>query len=303
MCRCLWMSGKVRDERAKHKSDTSDTDRQEDGCTHTTRTHTTHTHILTQASCSQMRFLSAAAAKARREGEVELSDAAIRTTQSGRANKNEYFSPEISMGTYGGGGGGAGTPTDTHTNTLAHKDGKIPMLSSRLPGLFTSQSQMPQLSHQYHCVNDAKRYAHWTIVPALHDQCLGAATAVLLCEGRCNERSGLAARQVPTQWVEQRSHLMCNPIPFLLSLQKDRNPACAPLTHSPLQDPLSRASLPGLQRARPLRCTHPHTGPRTVGALPLVWVHCGCSARPSSCPAILGPISTWFIALKYHCTN
>lgn len=34
---------------------------------------------------------------------MELSDAAIRTTLSGQANQNKYFSPEFSVGTYGGG--------------------------------------------------------------------------------------------------------------------------------------------------------------------------------------------------------
>lgn len=33
---------------------------------------------------------------------MELSDAAIRSTVSGRANKKDYFSPEISVGTYRG---------------------------------------------------------------------------------------------------------------------------------------------------------------------------------------------------------
>lgn len=60
--------------------------------------------------------------QARREGEVELSDAAIRTTLSGRANKNEYFSPEISMGTYGGGLAHLQAHTHTHADIQIHID-------------------------------------------------------------------------------------------------------------------------------------------------------------------------------------
>ena len=86
----------------------------EDGCTRTqTRTHThTHTHILTQAP----RWGLSPLQPSQTTGEVELSDAAIRTTLSGRANKNEYFSPEISMGTYGGGLAHLQAHTHPHTH-------------------------------------------------------------------------------------------------------------------------------------------------------------------------------------------
>lgn len=56
------------------------------------------------------------ASQIRGEGEAEPSDAAITTTLSGQANKNEYFSQEISMGTYGGGLAHLQAPTHTHTH-------------------------------------------------------------------------------------------------------------------------------------------------------------------------------------------
>lgn len=89
------------------------------------------------------------AAKSRGEGEAEPSDAAITTTLSGQENKNEYFSQEISVGTYGG--GLAHLPAQAHAQI--HN-------THWLPEFFTSQSQMPQLSHQYHCANVANCYAH-----------------------------------------------------------------------------------------------------------------------------------------------
>lgn len=77
---------------------------------------------------------------------------------------------------------------------------------------------MPQLSHQYHCVNDANCYAHWTTVQGLQYQykyaSVGAAIVwswcFLLCENRCNEHPRLATCQDRTQLVEQRSYLTCN---------------------------------------------------------------------------------------------
>lgn len=64
---------------------------------HSSNTHSTYTGIRFPDEV----FLSAS--QIRGEGEAEPSDAAITTTLSGQANKNEYFSQEISMGTYGGG--------------------------------------------------------------------------------------------------------------------------------------------------------------------------------------------------------
>lgn len=166
---------------------------------------------------------------------------------------------------------------------------------------------MPQLSHQYHCVNDANCYAHWTIVQGLQYQYKYASVGAvivhnwwfLLCEKRCNERLSLATCQETTQLVEQRSHLTCNLIfsPLFLSL-------C--LSHFLRQRVVTSLShLFGLFSSSKQRFTSeaPHPLQCTIGALPLVWVHCRCSAQPPSCPAVLGPISTWFITLKYHCTN
>lgn len=137
------MSDKVRRERAKHKSSNP---RKEDGCAHTpTLAHTGS--LLPDEVCLCCR-------QARREGEVELSDAAIRTTLSGRANKNEYFSPEISTGTYGGGLAHLQTRTHACRNTHTQRHSL-----TWLPEIVTSQSQMPQLSHQHRCVNDANCYA------------------------------------------------------------------------------------------------------------------------------------------------
>lgn len=81
----------------------------------------------TQESDSQMRFFDLAAEPEERErrgrgegegeGEEGPCDAAITATLSGQANKNEYFSQEISVGTYGGGL----APLGTHTQrNLAH---------------------------------------------------------------------------------------------------------------------------------------------------------------------------------------
>lgn len=75
----------------------------------------THTHTRTYRDILLPDEVYLCCSQARREGEVELSDAAIRTTLSGRANKNEYFSPEISMGTYGGGLAHLQAHTHTHT--------------------------------------------------------------------------------------------------------------------------------------------------------------------------------------------
>ncbi len=210
------------------------------------------------------------------------------------------------MGTYGGGLAHLQAHTHKHTHRQIHN---LP----RLPDLFTSQSQMPQLSHQYHCVNDANCYAHWTIVQGLQYQnkyaSVGAAIVwsgwLLLCENRCKAHPSLATCQEATRLLDWRSHLTCNlnffssPSTFLASSDKEYSPRS--VTSSAFWN---GASLQKLQCAHPPHSTLPVTHwTCTIGALPLVWVHCRCSAQPSSCPAVLGPISTWFIALKYHCTN
>lgn len=109
--------------------------------------------------------------------------------------------------------------TYRHTHTHIHR--RIHSLSW-LPELFTSQSQMPQLSHQYRCVNDANCYAHWTIVQGLQCEHKYGSVAVLVCswsllfyENRCNEHPSLAACQETAQLAEQRSSL--NLPQFLLS--------------------------------------------------------------------------------------
>lgn len=174
-----------------------------------------HTHTRTYRDILLPDEVYLCCSQARREGEVELSDAAIRTTLSGLANKNEYFSPEISMGTYGGGLAHLQAHTHTHIHRQIHS-------LSWLPELFTSQSQMPQLSHQYRCVNDANCYAHWTIVQGLQCEHKYGSVAVLVCswslllyENRCNEHPSLAACQETAQLAEQRSSL--NLPQFLLS--------------------------------------------------------------------------------------
>lgn len=97
MCFCaswVWKWGRVSQTQiSQHPSLVRRTIYKVYACTH----QQTHTY-----PGSQMRFCLCCS-QARREGEVELSDAAIRTTLSGRANKNEYFSLEISTGTYDGG--------------------------------------------------------------------------------------------------------------------------------------------------------------------------------------------------------
>lgn len=86
-----------------------------------TRTHT-HLHTHTYTGILFPDEVCLCCSQARREGEVELFDAAIRTTLSGQANKNEYFSPEISMGTYGGGLAHLQVHAHTHTDIHIHKD-------------------------------------------------------------------------------------------------------------------------------------------------------------------------------------
>lgn len=71
--------------------------------------------------------------QARREDEVELTDAAIRTTLSGQANKNEYFNLENSVDTYGGGLAHLQKHTQTDRQTDSY------MCLQWLPDLFTSQ--------------------------------------------------------------------------------------------------------------------------------------------------------------------
>lgn len=122
------------------------------GSANETQMHTQVTHTpLTEESDSQI-FLFGR--RIRGEGEEGPSDAAITTTLSGQACRKKYFSQEISMGACGGGLAHLGT--GTHANTCMHTEIHN---THWLPEFFTSQTQMPQLSHQHHCANVANQYA------------------------------------------------------------------------------------------------------------------------------------------------
>lgn len=136
----------MREERAKHSP------RKEDGCrrmyTHTHTLTPTHTHTYTG---SQMRFVSTAAKPDERERwsflMLQLGPHCLgKQTRMNISVRRSSWVPMVgAWHTY--------RHTQTHTHRQIHS---LPLL----PDLFTSQSQMPQLSHQYRCVNDANCYAH-----------------------------------------------------------------------------------------------------------------------------------------------
>lgn len=129
----------------------------------------------------------------------------LRATVSGRGNKDARFSPEISVGTYGGGlahlqtsrqGMWEGGGRHTHTHE-----------SPRLPESLTSQSQMPQLSHQYRGVKRRQLPRSPKLLCALYNVRInmhqeGQRQELVLpsfCENMCVRHRSLAARQEATQ--------------------------------------------------------------------------------------------------------
>lgn len=93
----------------------------------TTNTHSTYTGIRFPDEV----FLYVS--QIRGEAQAEPSDAAITTTLSGQANKNEYFSQEISVGTYGGGLAHLQAQTYTDTQqTLAARILHLPITDATI---------------------------------------------------------------------------------------------------------------------------------------------------------------------------
>lgn len=152
---------------------------------------------------------------------------------------------------------GPGTPRHRHTQTHTYALTEIHN-TQRLPEFFTSQSQMPQFSHQYHCAEAANRYAHWSIVRGLQNHykyvsqyVAGGSTFVKICEMRIQAWHVLRKKH---SWQSRGQ------ISFLLLF---------PLTWP--SNSLANASLQKRHCACPHWCT--------IGAHPLVWVHCRCSTQ------------------------
>lgn len=120
-------------------------------------THSHNTHVLTEEFCSQMMFVSAAAKPDERERWSFL------MLQLGPHCLGKHTTMNISVWRSPRAPTVGAWHTYRHRNTRTHRHLHTQIQSLQwLPELFTSQSQMPQLSHQYHCINDANGFAHWT---------------------------------------------------------------------------------------------------------------------------------------------
>lgn len=116
-------------------------------------TQVIHTQ-LTQESNSQMRFFSLPAKSEERERRsplmLQLQPHCLgKQTRMNISVRRTLWVPMVGA-----------WHTYRHRHTQIHN-------RHWLPESFTSQSQMPQLSHQYHCANVANRYAHWSLVQGL----------------------------------------------------------------------------------------------------------------------------------------
>lgn len=167
------------------------------------------------------------------------------------------------MGTYGGGLAHLGTSTHTQTHTHTPEPRTQIHNTRWLPEIFTSQSQMPQLSHQSHCANVANCYVHWSTVRGLRYQykrasqyVAGGSSFVKICELRIQTWHIFRKKH---SW-QSRGQISHAHLDFLLLL---------PLTWP--SNSLTNASLQKLHCARPHWCT--------IGTHPLVWVHCRCSTQ------------------------
>lgn len=181
---------------------------------------------------------------------------------------------------------GPGTPrhrhTHKHTHACTHTESHRQIHNTHwLPEYFTSQSQMPQLSHQYHCANVANCYAHWSIVYQYKygsQYAAGGVSFVKICEIRIQTWQIFRKK---TQLAEQRWNISCS-----------SGVSSPPFSHLALQlfnkHFASEAPLSSLVYNRST----------SSGVGSLLMLH----ATPTPAP-VLGPISTWFITLKYHCTN